>query len=248
VTKSVKRKHKTEAESATVVADEQALIHQLKENPAILCDYPELLAILEIPHDSGPAVSLVERQVKVLREKNARLDQHLSELMAVARDNERLAQSRQRIAINLLGAHDLDDVVCIVLDELSNELKADYAVIRLFTENRSLVKQYPGLFVARDDAGIHAFKTMLEHKNPVCGRSIDEQKAFLFTDNAAKIASAAIIPLTAGADLGLIGLGSNNNRRFQATMGTHFLAQIGDLVSAALAVHLEANDCASQHP
>lgn len=222
--------------------DELQLVRLLKENPAILLHHPELLAQLEVPHESGAAISLIERQICVLREKNTQQDNRLHEFMDIARGNERLAESRHRIAINLLGAHDLDDVVCIVLDELSNELKADFAVIRLFTENTELLEQYPELFISKDAAGINVFKTMRDHKNPVCGRSTDEQKIFLFAGEAQKIASAAIIPLAAGADLGLVGLGSHEIDRFQPTMGTHFLAQIGELISAALAVHLEVSN------
>jgi uncharacterized protein YigA (DUF484 family) len=80
---------------------------------------------------------------------------------------------------------------------------------------------------------------MLKHKNPVCGRCSEEQRAFLFDNEAENVASAAVIPLVAGADLGLLGLGGRDSHRFQTTMGTEFLSQVGDLVSAALAVHLE---------
>ena len=80
---------------------------------------------------------------------------------------------------------------------------------------------------------------MLEHKNTVCGKATKEQKAFLFGDNADHIKSAAVIPLVAGANLGLIGLGSNSSRRFASSKGTDFLARTGELVSASLATHLE---------
>jgi len=223
------------------LADELQLISLLKENPDIFQRHPALLAEMDVTHESGAAISLIERQVNVLRERNQTLDTRLCELMDVARDNERLAQSRHRIAINLLGAHDLMDVVSIVLDELSNELKADYAVIRLFSDDADRLEQDPLLFISPSATGINAFKTMREHKNPVCGSSSKEQKQFLFAKEAEKIKSAAIIPLSAGADLGLIGLGSKEAGRFQPTMGTQFLAQMGELVSAALAVHLEVH-------
>ena len=48
-----------------------------------------------------------------------------------------------------------------------------------------------------------------------------------------------MIPLVSGADLGLLGLGAGDGDRFQSSMGTEFLSQVGELVSAALAVHLE---------
>ena len=70
-------------------------------------------------------------------------------------------------------------------------------------------------------------------------KSTDQQKAYLFADDADDIASVAVIPLIAGANLGLIGLGASDPERFSTSMGTEFLSQIGDLISASLAVHLE---------
>lgn len=235
---------KTESSQQTTeqeekLADELQLISLLKEHKSILQDHPELLAELEIPHQAGGATSLIERQVGVLRQNLKASEKHLRELMNIARDNERLAQSRHRIAINLLGAHDLIDVTSVVLDELKNELKAEFADIKLFSDDKELVEKHPDLFVSPDAPELSHFSTMLKHKNPVCGRGSVEQSAFLFGDKAESVASAAVIPLVAGADLGLLGLGAGDADRFQSSMGTEFLSQIGELVSAALAVHLE---------
>lgn len=220
------------------LTDELQLISLLKDHGDILQRRPELLAGLEVPHQTG-ATSLIERQVGVLREKLKAGESHMRELMDIARVNDRLANSRHRIAINLLGAHDLVDVISVVLDELKNELKAEFADIKLFSDNSELVEKHPGLFVPTDTQELNQFSTMLKQKIPVCGRSSVDQNAFLFGDKAEAIASAAVIPLVAGADLGLLGLGSSEADRFQASMGTEFLSQMGELVSAALAVHLE---------
>ena len=221
------------------LATDLEIISLLRDNPDILQRYPELLGILEVSHQSGGASSLIEKQVAVLRQQNKIQENRLCELMAVAQDNERLAKSRHRLAINLLTARDLDDVISLVLDVLSNELAADHAVIKLFSENKESIEQPASLFVDASDDALKAFKTMLEHKNTVCGKSTVEQKKYLFEGNAESIKSVAIIPLVAGANLGLIGLGANNTERFGLSMGTDFLSQIGDLISASLAVHLE---------
>jgi uncharacterized protein YigA (DUF484 family) len=219
---------------------EQQLLELLKDFPDILVRNPSLLAELEIPHESGEAISLIERQVGVLRDKLRISDKRLRELMDIARSNERLAESRHRLAINLLGSHDLDDVISIVLDELGNELGADFAVIRLITDDSDRLNDKPELFIDKNIAELNAFSTMLDNRKPVCGRCTDEQSDFLFGDDAGQIGSAAVIPLAAGAKLGLLGLGGKDERRFSIAMGTEFLSQIGELVSAALAVHLEA--------
>ena len=215
------------------------IISLLRENADILQRHPELLTVLEVPHQSGQAVSLIERQVSLLRQQTQAQDKRLRELMNVARDNERLAESRHGLALNLLAAHDLNDVVSTVLDALSNELSADYAVIKLFSDDKDRIEQSSGLFVDSSDEALTAFKTMLEQKNTVCGKAITEQKAFLFEENVDNIKSVAVIPLVAGANLGLIGLGANDVERFKPSMGTDFLSQIGDLISASLAIHLE---------
>ena len=222
------------------LATDLELISLIRENTDILQRHPELLAVLDVSHESGSAVSLIERQVSVLREKIQIQDNRLCELMDVARDNERLAQSRHGLALSLLSAHDLDDVVSTVLDVLSNELAADFAVIKLFSNDKQRIDDSAGLFVDADDNALTAFKTMLQHKNTVCGKATKEQKYFLFGDSADNIKSAAIIPLVAGANLGLIGLGSNDINRFNPAIGTDFLSQIGELVSASLAVQLES--------
>jgi len=231
---------KISTEREQQLATDLELISLLRENPDILQRYPELLTILEISHQSGAAISLIEKQVAVLRQQNQTQENRLCELMDVARDNERLAKSRHSLAINLLAAHDLDDVISLVLGVLSDELAADHAVIKLFSNDKESIEQSSGLFVDAGDESLKAFKTMLEHKNTVCGKSTEEQKKYLFEENADSIKSVAIIPLVAGANLGLIGLGANNVERFELSMGTDFLSQIGDLISASLAVHLES--------
>jgi len=219
---------------------EQQLLELLKDYPDILVRNPALLAELEIPHESGQAISLIERQVGVLRDKLQTSDKRLRELMDIARGNERLAESRHRLAINLLGSHDLDDIISIVLDELGNELGADFAVIRLLTDDSDRLNDKPELFIDKNTADLNAFSTMLDNRKSMCGHCTDEQNDFLFGDDADQIGSAAVIPLVAGAKLGLLGLGGKDERRFSIAMGTEFLSQIGELVSAALAVHLEA--------
>ncbi len=219
---------------------ERELIRLLEQHPDILSRYPGLLHDLEIPHSTGDVASLIERQVFMLRDKLKAHDKRMRDLMDIARANERLASSHHRIAVNLLAARDLSDVISSVNAELGNELKADYVVVRLFSDDETLLAQKPDLFVSRKAEALSVFSTMLKHRNPVCGRSSREQKAFLFGERAEQIASAAVIPLVAGADLGLLGLGGHEASRFTSSMGTEFLNQIGEMVSMALAVHLES--------
>ena len=62
----------------------------LTAHPNFLQDRPGLLAVLNLPHGGEGAVSLVERQVSVLRERNIASRQKLAELSDIGRENDRL--------------------------------------------------------------------------------------------------------------------------------------------------------------
>lgn len=238
-TEAIKENKDISTEREQQLANELQLISLLRDNPDVLQRHPELLASLDVPHKAGSAVSLIERQVTVLRQQGEDKDSRLRQLMGVARDNERLANSRHQLSLNLLAARDLDDVISTVLDLLQNDLAADHAVIKLFSSDAALLEQSPDLYVDEKEPAVAAFRTMLQENNTVCGRGTAEQKAFLFSDASDNVASVAIIPLIAGANLGLIGLGANDSKRFNSSMGTDFLSHVGELVSAAITVQLE---------
>src|SRR3984885_831012 len=63
-----------------------------------------LLTKLRLPHlrDAGATVSLVERQVEVLRERNQSLERKLKELVDVARANDALADRIHRLSQRLI--------------------------------------------------------------------------------------------------------------------------------------------------
>ena len=75
---------KAEAKAASI--EEQAIRDYLREHPDFFDQHPDILDHLEISHGSGSAVSLVERQVSVLRERNMDMRRRLNSLMDNARD------------------------------------------------------------------------------------------------------------------------------------------------------------------
>ena len=93
-TASNKKQDSTECEQQ--LATDLELISLLRENPSILERHPELLAVLEVPHQTGSAVSLIERQIAVLRKQSETQNERMRELMDVARDNMRLTESRHQ--------------------------------------------------------------------------------------------------------------------------------------------------------
>src|SRR5580693_2593557 len=85
--------------------EEEAIASYLQRNPDFFERHQALLARLRLPHArGGSTISLVERQIEVMRERHAALEAKLAELVRVARDNDAVAERFHRFARRLLRA------------------------------------------------------------------------------------------------------------------------------------------------
>lgn len=228
----------SEADETTAqLPDEQQVADYLIQHPDFFLSNAPLLNELKVPHESGTAISLVERQLSVLREKNQYYEAKLSEVVEAVHDNQRLHMSLQRLAVNLLSADSLDDVLAIVDDELRHKLGTDFVVFRLSSDS---AEEQAGLErgLAAGDELLQSFSVLLEKKRIQCGRLSDQQLHALFQEDASEVGSAAVIPVADAGISGLIALGSRDEQRYHPGMGTDFLSCLSDLISAALRAQL----------
>jgi uncharacterized protein YigA (DUF484 family) len=95
-----------------------------------------LLAKLRLPHvrEGGSTISLVERQVEVLRERNQSLDRKLKELVDVARSNDALADRIHRLSQRLIRAKTLLETINAVETSLREDFDAMHSVLVLFLD------------------------------------------------------------------------------------------------------------------
>ena len=85
--------------------DEERIERYLNLNPDFFERHQPLLSRMRLPHmRTGSTVSLVERQVEVLREQKTDSDRRLNEFIAVARANDHLADRIHRFTRRLLRA------------------------------------------------------------------------------------------------------------------------------------------------
>ena len=198
-----------------------------------------LLTKLRLPHlrDAGATVSLVERQVEVLRERNQSLERKLKELVDVARANDVLADRIHRLSQRLIRAHDLLATVNAVETSLREDFDAMHSVLVLFLEEARPLETAAGRFLRAGDpvsADIKTFESLLSGGKPRCGQIRDAQRDYLFGPDAMQIGSVALTPLGPKGALGIMAIGASDADRFHPGMSTEFLSRIGDLVTYAL--------------
>ena len=217
---------------------EEAVRDYLEANPDFFERNGSLLSSLTVPHGSGEAVSLVERQVSMLRQKELKMQRQLKDLVDVARANDTLAAKIHELGLQLLGANALAETVNAIETGMRSGFGADQSILVLFADPTMFEDINAGRFfraVPRDSAELKPFETFLEGNGPRCGQVRDSQRSFLFHDDSDEIGSVALVPLGENAEIGFLAIGSNDADRFHPGMSIDFLARVGDLVAGALA-------------
>jgi len=227
---------------ATGQTDEERIERYLNLNPDFFERHQPLLSRMRLPHmRTGSTVSLVERQVEVLREQKSDSDKRLAEFVSVARANDQLADKIHRFTRRLLRASDARIALTSLEASLREDFDAFHSVLVLTGSIPSLnsIEFEPFLRkLPADDANIRSFEALLNTGKPRCGQVRDSQRDFLFGPEAASIGSVALVPLNdskgENGSIGLLALGSAERERFHPGMSTDFLKRMGELITDAL--------------
>jgi uncharacterized protein YigA (DUF484 family) len=215
---------------------ESVIADYLKSHPDFFERHPLILLGLKLPHRTGgSAISLVERQVSMLRQRNAQLERQFKDLVAVAKTNDALVEKIHQLGLKLMRAHDLPARLEGLETGLREDFGAERAVLVLFDDKAPAAAQREG-FVRRlsaDDGDVKPFAAFLRAAKPRCGPLRDRQK-YIFERDADSVSSAALVPLGADASLGFLIIGSRDPDHFHPGKRMDFLARLGELLSVAL--------------
>jgi len=221
--------------------DEQAITQYLQQHPDLFDRHPQLLTRLRLQHPrNGTTVSLIERQVEVLREKHAALEQKLAEFVRVARDNDSLADRIHRFTRRLLRTTSRAQALAQIEAGLREDFDAYHTVLVL-----QVAKGAAGALsgdpanqflreVSADHPIVRSFESLFSNARPRCGQVRDTQRDFLFGAEASAIGSVALIPLNGMTPPGLLVLGSVDRDRFHPGMSVEFLSRMAELIADSL--------------
>tara|TARA_Y100001935_G_C17307228_1_gene513128 strand:+ start:3359 stop:4045 length:687 start_codon:yes stop_codon:yes gene_type:complete len=205
---------------------EQKIADYLIAHPNFFERHPKALSFIDIPHPTGNAVSLIERQVRALRQHNQELKEKLDDLIDVARENESLTDRLHHLTLSLIEARNFDEALNTLQDELRNLFKADAVEIKLFS--REELDAHPS------DISPALFKEFIDNQVPNCGELSKKQLEYLFGYQAKDTYSVALIPVQSPPLIGILAIGSGDKDRFNSDKSVDFLKRLADIVSATL--------------
>ncbi len=193
----------------------------LQQNPEFFNEHAEILADIRLPHPhGGRTISLSERQMLVMRERNKELEKKLHDLMLLAHENDGVQDKVHLYALALLGTHDQATLKEVATRSLCEIFAVPHAVLRLWNEDPP-------------SAELIAFAD--QHVSPVCShQAIHETKGW-FGELADHLHSYAFLPLHDGVQsIGMLVMASEDAQRFYPEMGTVFLQRIAEMLSRAV--------------
>lgn len=201
----------------------------LRDNPKFFDAHADVFASLQVPHPHEPrAISLGERQILTLRERNREVEWRLNELMHNASSNESISVRLSQWCCRLLAETDPQRLPGEIALGLAQQFDLNEVGLRLWR----LASQDQTGYGAPVSDDVRTFADSL--KTPYCGNDTEFEAAGWLS---AKPKSLALVPLRPAPDepsMGLLVLGSDDPERFSPGMGTAFLDTVGNLASASL--------------
>lgn len=207
----------------------------LRTHSDFFTHHSDLIETLSIPHETGVAVSLVERQVELLRNKNKELDQKLHQLIKVAKDNEKVSTRLHTITLGLVSIRGFDETLSGIHDLMHADFPGTKVNLRLFDVlPETTVKDCEAL-----DKSLQKSKLIQDlfssRRRGVAFLTKRQIENVFKTDKEEKpIRSAAAVALKKNDQLGVLFLGSTDANRFQNGMGTLFLGNLGEILGSKL--------------
>lgn len=214
--------------------DAQTVADYLKDHPDFFQQHEDLLLTLELPHPSGKAVSLLERQMLLMRERLADREEHLEDLLDTARHNDMQLARVRRLVLALLEVDDLNDLTATLSEQLRNSFGTGHSRLVLTSASAQDTVNTSQLVTQADSGLMALIQALLQDNRTFCGPVSAEQLEQLFELGMVADGSAAVIPLSQDDVQGYLLLGSENPGYFRAEMGTEFAAYVADVVARLL--------------
>lgn len=220
---------KTSQVSQEITAEQVAEF--LEANPDFLDRNPDLLNKLRFSHQVEGATSLIERQIRVLREEQSTTKQRFEQLAANAELNQKLLEKIEKFTIELLDCRNAQPMVSRA-HHLLRELFGLGGSEVLLSEN-ALTELSKGVYRC-DEETLKKLVEMISGRPAYMGRPPEWLNQITAEIENFATGSVAVVPLTLERGVGYILLGSSDELRFQGDMGTDFLTYIAALIGRLL--------------
>jgi len=191
----------------------------LLENKDFFLSRESLVSELSFKHDAQGATSLLEMQVRKLRDEQSRLMDMLSGFVSTGKENEELFFKSKNLTLSVIAAKDFDEVKKTVELFFEQNFEIDSCILEILTDSQ--------LQELENKTNLDMNKDAI-HMGPLSKEKMD---AFFSSDS---VKSAVISVMKLKSNFGLLKIGSNEPTKYLGDGDTTFIEYIRDIIVTVL--------------
>lgn len=215
--------------------NDTSVAQYLAANPEFFTDKDTLLMSMVIPHESGQAISLLERQVNLLRERSNNKQKNIENFIANAKANDELFEKVRTIILDILKTSSYEELSKLIERRLKDDFSASVSSLKFVTNDEQKTKHS----TISIEAAKEALGETFDHKRSFCSSLASSQADILFPGFTPEIVSVAVIPVHIDIETStdnipgtpLLVIGSDKEHQFHSSLDTLFLDFIGEVLS-----------------
>ena len=191
----------------------------LLENTDFFLSRESLVSELSFKHDAEGATSLLEMQVRKLRDEQSRLMNMLSSFVSTGKENEELFFKSKNLTISLIASENFAQVKKTVELFFRENFAVDSCILEILSDSElQELEAITGLDMNKDAI----------HMGPLS----KEKMAAFFSSESIKSAVISVMKLKKG--FGLLKVGSNEPTKYLGDGDTTFIEYIRDIIIRVL--------------
>jgi uncharacterized protein len=215
---------------------EAQVVDYLLEHPDFFETRQTLLLEMELPHQNGKAVSLMERQVSLLRERNITTRRKLDELVESASQNNEIFDKCRKLILELMDAGDPDQFFTALENSFKNDFQCNAYSLIIFSDTPHQINHFTTS--VSEMAAKEYIGSLIRAKQPTLGVLRPSEQDFLFRHQSDRVKSAAVLSVRKNRQIALLAIGSDDANYFRADMGTVFIGFVADTLAKLLPKHI----------
>ena len=208
--------------------DIKKIRNYLRDHPDFFDKNPDILETMVIHHKTDGAISLVERRLQALQEKNISLENKLNSLLNNAQENQKIFENVMTLASRVLTAQNLSNLLEILDDSFKNVFKIKYHKLVIFDEFVSI--DHPSMVFNNEKELKKAIPELSDSGKQFSGK-ITEQAFQLLFDTKNQIHNSVVLcKITNKLPHAYLAFGSDDPDLYKQSDSKYFLLHLANLV------------------
>ena len=208
--------------------DIKTIRNYLRDHPDFFDKNPDILETMVIHHKTDGAISLVERRLQALQEKNISLENKLNSLINNAEQNQKIFENIMTLASRVLTAQNLLSLLDILDDSFKNVFKIKYHKLIIFDKFVSI--DHPSMVFNNEKELKKAIPELSDSGKQFSGE-ITEQAFQLLFDKKNQIHNSVVLcKITNESPNAYLAFGSDDPDLYKQSDSKYFLLHLANLV------------------